>query len=188
MCHRFADSFLWGRSWLHRSRLSKEGNCMLMLSELYFKTLCSQRDFFQVESIQSDHCRCNARRLLLLCLLERYHSIDHTSRIHRDCFEGRIEHWLSSVLKDFFMISRTRLDWFNTSICNRLQLNFAFFFYISNPVRVRVDTNYLSKEVVEEIETGHSCVYLRLFVSCFFLVKFWHRYSTQRDVGQNRIF
>ena len=65
---------------------------MLMLSELYFNLLSIQRDFSQVESIQSYHCRCNARRLLLLRLLERYHSIDHGNRIHRDSFKERIEH------------------------------------------------------------------------------------------------
>ena len=65
---------------------------MMMLSKLHFKLLSSQKDFFQVESIQNCHCRCTAGRLPLFRLLARYHPIDHTNRIHRVSFEGCIEH------------------------------------------------------------------------------------------------
>jgi hypothetical protein len=76
---------------------------MLMLSKLYFKLLSSQRDFFQVESILSCLCHCTAGRLPLFRLLWWYHSIDHINRIHRDSFEGRIEHLLCTVVTDLFV-------------------------------------------------------------------------------------
>ena len=65
MTPAFDDSFLKGRSRLLRSRLSKNGNCMLMLSNPYFELLSSQRDFFQVESIQNYRCRCSVRTISL---------------------------------------------------------------------------------------------------------------------------
>ena len=75
--------------------------------------------------------------------------------VNQTSFEGRIEHWLSFVVKDF------------SSPC----------------VRVRVDTNYLSKEVEEEIETGHRRQYMRLLVACFFLIKYSHGHSLSRYEG-----
>ena len=76
---------------------------MFVLSKLHFKLLSSQRDFFQVESIQNYRCRCTAGRLPLFCLLGRYHSIDHINRIQR-FFRKAYRTLVVSVVKDFSVI------------------------------------------------------------------------------------